>query len=82
MAACGLPCIAVWWRRDGAGATAALTATGLAAFAISHVLGRAIGVWPSVLLVSAATAAACWRYSDSRRGERISRPAAGARSVS
>jgi hypothetical protein len=73
MAACGLPCIAIWWRRDGSGTAAGLTATGLAAFALSHLLARAIGAWPSVLVVAAATAAACWRYSDRRRDERLSR---------
>jgi hypothetical protein len=66
LAACGLACIAVWLRRDGTRVTAQLTATGLVAFAISHLLGRVIGAWPSVLVVSAVTAALCWRLSDSR----------------
>ena len=47
--------------------TAALTATGLVAFAVSHLLGRVIGAWPSVIVVSAVTAALCWWLSDSRR---------------
>ena len=34
-----------------------LTAAGLLAFALSHVLGLVIGAWPAVLLVAAATAA-------------------------
>lgn len=75
MAACGLPCIAVWLRRDGPRVATQLTATGLLAFALSHVLALAIGAWPSVLVVSAVTAALCWRLSDSRRG-RLSRRAA------
>jgi hypothetical protein len=66
LAGCGLACIAVWLRRDGRRITLQLTAAGLVAFALSHVLGRAIGAWPSVLVVSAATAALCWRLSDSR----------------
>jgi hypothetical protein len=34
------------------------------------VLGHVIGAWPSVFTVSAATAALCWRLSDSRRARR------------
>jgi hypothetical protein len=67
LAACGLACMAVWARRDGARVTATLTATGLIAFAVSHLLGRVIGAWPSVIVVSAVTAALCWRLSDARR---------------
>lgn len=67
MAAFGVSCIAVWLRRDGRRVAVQLTAAGLLAFALSHVLGRVIGAWPSVLVVSAVTAALCWRLSDSRR---------------
>jgi hypothetical protein len=66
LAACGLTCIAVWLRRDGARVTAQLTAAGLAAFVVSHLLGRVIGAWPSVIVVAAVTAALCWRVSDAR----------------
>jgi hypothetical protein len=66
LAACGLTCIAVWLRRDGARVTVELTAAGLAAFVVSHLLGRVIGAWPSVIVVSAVTAALCWRLSDAR----------------
>ena len=66
LAACGLSCIAVWLRRDGRRTTVQLTAAGLLAFALSHVLGLVIGAWPSVIVVAAATAALCWRLSDSR----------------
>jgi hypothetical protein len=69
LAACGLTCMAVWARRDGPRVTATLTATGLVAFALSHLLGRVIGAWPSVIVVSAVTAALCWWLSDSRRTE-------------
>jgi hypothetical protein len=67
MAVLGVGCIAVWLRRDGPSTAAKLTLTGLLAFAISHVLGLVIGAWPSVIVVSAVTAAFCWRLSDSRR---------------
>jgi hypothetical protein len=66
LAACGLACVAVWLRRDGRRITVALTAAGLFAFALSHLLGPMIGSWPAVLVVSGATAALCWRLSDSR----------------
>jgi hypothetical protein len=68
LAACGLACIAVWARRDGTRVTVTLSATGLVAFAVSHLLGRVIGAWPSVIVVSAVTASLCWWLSDSRRG--------------
>jgi hypothetical protein len=66
MAICGVPCIAAWVRRDGRRTAAWLTAEGLLAFALSHVLGLAIGAWPSVFVVSAVTAALYWRISDAR----------------
>ena len=64
LAAAGLSCIAVWRTRDRTAVTVGLTVTGLAAFALSHVLADAIGAWPSVFTVAALTAAACWRFSD------------------
>ncbi|HET8976538.1 MAG TPA: hypothetical protein VFN87_00170 [Solirubrobacteraceae bacterium] len=76
MAAFGLSCIAVWLRRDSRRVAAQLTGIGLLAFALSHVLGRVIGAWPSVLVVSAVTAGFCWWLSDSRRGGLSERPAA------
>jgi hypothetical protein len=66
LAGCGLACIAIWLRRDDRRTAAQLTAVGLVAFAASHALGALIGAWPAVLTVSAVTAAACWRLSDSR----------------
>lgn len=66
LAGFGLTCVAIWLRRDGGGTAARLTGAGLVAFAGSHLLGRVIGAWPAVLVVAAATAALCWRLSDSR----------------
>jgi hypothetical protein len=79
IAVLGIGCIAVWLRRDGRSTAVKLTVTGLLAFAISHVLGLVIGAWPSVIVVSAVTAAFCWRLSDSRRlaapiGARVTAP--------
>jgi hypothetical protein len=66
MAVFGLTCIYFWIRRDGNATAVRLTLVGLTAFVFSHILGLAIGAWPSVLLVSAATAWFCWRWSDSK----------------
>ncbi len=66
LAAFGIACIAVWLARDGRRTAGVLTAVGLFAFALSHVLGLVIGAWPAVLVVAAATAWVCWRVSDAR----------------
>jgi hypothetical protein len=73
MALFGLTCIYFWIRRDGSATALRLTLVGLAAFVVSHILALAIGAWPSVLLVSAATAWFCWRWSDVK----VFGPAAG-----
>jgi hypothetical protein len=62
----GLCCIRVWTRRHGARAAARLTGVGLGAFVASHVLALAIGAWPSVLIIAAATALAVWTLADAR----------------
>lgn len=66
LAGFGLSCMGIWLVRDGARRAAQLTGIGLVAFAGSHVLGRAVGAWPAVLIAAAATAGACWRLSDAR----------------
>jgi hypothetical protein len=76
LALCGGCCIVVWLRRDGRRTTGWLTLAGLLAFAVSHLLGRAIGAWPAVVVVAFATAGLCWRVSDARRKPR---PAASER---
>jgi hypothetical protein len=63
----GVWCVSTWAQRHGARTAAILAAVGLAGFALSHVLALAIGAWPSVLLVSAAVAAAVWTRADARR---------------
>ena len=64
LAAFGLSCVTIWLERVGARTAGLLTAMGLLAFALSHVLGLVIGAWPAVLLAAAAAAAVCWRVSD------------------
>jgi thiol:disulfide interchange protein len=62
----GLWCVREWRRRNDARTAAVLASTGLAAFIASHLLARAIGAWPAVLLVAAAMAVAAWIRADSR----------------
>jgi hypothetical protein len=78
LAACGLVCIATWLRRDGRRTATLLTIAGLAAFALSHVIGLIIGPWPAVLLAAAGAGVLSWRVSDSRHVS-LKRPAAGIR---
>jgi hypothetical protein len=66
LAGFGLSCVAIWMRRDGRRTALRLTAVGLLAFALSHILGMLIGAWPAVLLTAAVTAAICWNVSDAR----------------
>ncbi|MDQ6806948.1 MAG: hypothetical protein M3065_18765 [Actinomycetota bacterium] len=66
----GLWCIAIWLRRDGRRTALRLTAVGLFAFVLSHVLGMVIGSWPAVLVAAAGTATAAWRLSDVHRARR------------
>jgi hypothetical protein len=65
----GLLCMRVWTRRHGLRTAVFLSAVGLVAFIVSHVLAVAVGAWPAVLLVAAATGAAVWLRADLRAGE-------------
>ncbi len=58
-----------WARRTSPVVTAALAATYVGAFGLSHPLAKRIGSWPAVLVVSALTAAASYAAAD-RRGAR------------
>jgi hypothetical protein len=50
-------CARAWHRRGGARRAALLTVAYLAAFVGSHLLARAVGAWPAVLLAAAAVGA-------------------------
>jgi hypothetical protein len=67
LAGFGLACVRVWLGRDGVRSTVILTAVGLSAFTLSHVIALLTGPWPAVLLAAAAAGAMSWRLSDSRR---------------
>jgi len=62
----GVWCVREWARRNDTRTAVELALVSLAAFVLSHVLARAIGAWPAVLSVAAATALAAWIRSDSR----------------
>jgi hypothetical protein len=64
LAAGGLWCIRAWQRRHGTRTAAILGCVGFVAFVLSHLLGLAIGAWPSVLLVSAVVAVVVWKRAD------------------
>jgi hypothetical protein len=68
LAGFGVTCILIWQHRDGLRTAIWLTAAGLLAFAISHLLGLIIGAWPAVFLSAAAAAGASWWCSDSKQG--------------
>jgi hypothetical protein len=53
-----------WARRTSPAVTAGLVATYVGAFGLSHPLAKRIGSWPSVLAVSALTAAASYAAAD------------------
>ncbi|BCY08045.1 hypothetical protein [Actinoplanes sp. L3-i22] len=53
-----------WARRTSPVVTAALAATYVGAFGLSHPLAKRIGSWPAVLAVSAVTAAASYLAAD------------------
>lgn len=66
LGAAGVLAGATWLRRDGVPTTAALSALYLGGFVASHPLAKQIGVWPSVLAVSAVAAGAAYLASDRR----------------
>jgi hypothetical protein len=66
LAAGGLWCIGAWRRRHGNRTAAVLGGAGLAAFVLSHVLGLAIGAWPSVVLVAIAMGVVAWIHADAK----------------
>jgi len=63
LAACGW----LWRERVGAGRAVALAALFLTLFVGTHVLARAIGAWPSVLVAAAVMFAASYVIADRPR---------------
>lgn len=71
LAAGGLACAWVWNVRHGRRTAIELAGVGLVAFAGSHALALAVGAWPAVLLVSAATAGVVWLRADAPLRSRL-----------
>src|ERR1700742_4820482 len=66
LAAGGAVCAREWRRKAGTPASAALLAVYLGGFGASHPLAKKIGAWPSVLTVSAISAAAAFAVRERR----------------
>lgn len=56
-----------WLAERGPVVTTALATLYVLGFGASHPLARKIGAWPSVLVVTAASAGASWALVDRRR---------------
>ncbi len=69
-------CVLLWRPRVGVARTALLVAGLAALFVASHLLARAVGGWPAVLLVAAAMFAVTFLVAD-RAGEHTGRPVTG-----
>jgi hypothetical protein len=61
-------CAIQWWRRAGALRAVLSVAIFSIAFVVSHPLGKVIGSWPSVLLVSLITAVSTYALTQPRSG--------------
>ena len=70
LAAAGLYAGRTWLARRGPATTAALGATYVLGFGLSHPLAKKIGPWPAVLSVTAAAAGAAALLSDAAYGDR------------
>ena len=55
-----------WLTKGGPGVTVGLSALYVLGFGLSHPLAKKIGAWPSVLAVTAVSAAASWALVDRR----------------
>jgi len=55
-----------WLAKGGPGVTVGLSALYVLGFGLSHPLAKKIGAWPSVLAVTAVSAAASWALVDRR----------------
>ncbi|WP_245920723.1 hypothetical protein [Brachybacterium timonense] len=71
LAAAGLWAGRTWLARTGGATTAALGATYLLGFGLSHPLAKKIGAWPAVLTVTAVSAGASALLSDAAYGDWI-----------
>ncbi|NYJ74716.1 hypothetical protein [Allobranchiibius huperziae] len=66
LAAAGGYAARTWVAKAGPAGAAALSATYLLSFGLSHPLAKKIGAWPSVMTVAAVSAGAAWAACDRR----------------
>ncbi len=66
LGAAGVYCGRTWLAKRGPAVTALLSGLYLGGFGLSHPLAKTIGPWPSVLVVAAVSAGACWALVDSQ----------------
>ncbi len=66
LAAGGVYMTKKWVKKSGPLKAGALLGIYLGGFGGSHPLAKKIGAWPAVISVSAVSAAASWKLSDSR----------------
>lgn len=66
LAAAGIWAGRSWLAKTNPATTAALAATYVGGFGLSHPLAKKIGSWPAVLAVTAATAGAAYYFSDAK----------------
>jgi hypothetical protein len=59
-------CVLRWRAMAGTPTAAGLASAYVALFVVSHLLARAIGAWPSVVVVAVVMAGLAWRIADSR----------------
>lgn len=60
-------CLWRWWGYAGPARAVAAVLVGGVAFVVSHPLGKVIGAWPAVLLVSAVGALVAYALTPPRR---------------
>lgn len=65
LAAAGIYAGRSWWKKSPA-TCAALSASYIAAFGLSHPLAKKIGPWPAVLSVTGAASAAAYLLNDAK----------------
>lgn len=66
LAAAGIWAGRSWLAKTNPATTAALAATYVGGFGLSHPLAKKIGSWPAVLAVTAATSGAAYYFSDAK----------------
>ncbi len=67
----GAWCARRWLREAGAARAGGLVVLMAGAFVASHLLAKAIGPWPAVLVAASVTSAAAWALADAGTRRRL-----------